>query len=262
MSRAPGTDGPVLYEVASGVATLTLNRPDNRNALSPDLINGLADGFAAATADDEVRVIVLTAVEPAFCAGADLKGTQSDEIAKVDLPGLFDLMQLGPKPVVGRISGHCTGGGVGLAAACDISIAADDVQFGFTEVRIGAAPAMISVVVLPKLRRGDAMELFLSGEKISAARAAEVGIINRAVPRDDLDDSVAEVTGKLVRGGPEALAASKRLVFDVPAMPDRATAFAETQKISIERFTSEEAREGMTAFREKRDAGWVPSGND
>jgi methylglutaconyl-CoA hydratase len=249
---------PVLHEVANGIATLTLNRPDNRNALSPELINGMADGLAAAVADDDVRVIVLTAVEPAFCAGADLKGTSSDEIAKVDLPGLLDLIQLGPKPVVGRINGHCTGGGVGLAAACDISIAAVDVQFGFTEVRIGAAPAMISVVVLPKLRRGDAMELFLSGEKISAARAAELGLVNHAVPRAELDTAIGELTGKLVRGGPEALAASKRLVFDVPAMPDRATAFAETQKISIERFTSAEAAEGLTAFREKRDAAWVP----
>jgi methylglutaconyl-CoA hydratase len=249
---------PVLYEVTKGIATLTLNRPDNRNALSAELINGLADRLEAATADDDVRVIVLTAIEPAFCAGADLKGTSSGEIARVDLPGLFDLIQLGPKPVVGRIGGHCTGGGVGLAAACDISIAADDVQFGFTEVRIGAAPAMISVVVLPKLRQGDAMELFLSGEKISAARAVEVGLVNRAVPRAELDGAIDELTAKLVRGGPEALAVSKRLVFDVPAMPDRATAFAETQKISIERFTSDEAREGLAAFREKRDAAWVP----
>lgn len=258
MSDMANPGGPVLHEVANGIATLTLNRPDNRNALSPELINGLAEGLAAATADDDVRVIVLTAVEPAFCAGADLKGTSSGEIAKVDLPGLFDLVQLGPKPVVGRINGHCTGGGVGLAAACDVSIAAEDIQFGFTEVRIGAAPAMISVVVLPKLRRGDAMELFLSGEKISAARAAELGLVNHAVPRAELDTAIAELTGKLVRGGPEALAASKRLVFDVPTMPDRATAFAETQQISIERFTSDEAREGLTAFREKRDAAWVP----
>lgn len=252
------SDDPVRYDVSGGVATLTLNRPDNRNALSPELINGLADGLEQATRDEDVRVIVLTAVEPAFCAGADLKSSSSDVIAKVDLPGVFDLIQLGPKPVVGRISGHCTGGGVGLAAACDISIAADDVQFGFTEVRIGAAPAMISVVCLPKMRRGDALELFLSGEKINAGRAAEVGLVNRAVPRAELDAAVDEVTAKLVRGGPEALAASKRLVFDVPAMPDRATAFAETQKVSIERFTSPEAAEGMAAFREKRDPSWVP----
>ncbi|MDX1510280.1 MAG: enoyl-CoA hydratase-related protein [Nitriliruptorales bacterium] len=253
------SDAPLLVETTRGVATLTLNRPDNRNALSPELLNALADAFEAATADDAVRVIVLTAVEPAFCAGADLKAASSDVIAKVDLPGIFDLIQLGPKPVVGRISGHCTGGGVGLAAACDISIAADDVMFGFTEVRIGAAPAMISVVCLPKMRRGDALELFLSGEKVSAARAAEVGIINRAVPRDPLDAAVAGLVAKLVRGGPSALAAAKRLVFDVPDMADRATAFAETQQRSIELFTSPEAAEGLSAFREKRDPSWVPT---
>ena len=105
---------------------------------------------------------------------------------------LFRLITGSPKPVIGRIAGHCMGGGVGLAAACDISVVADDARIGFTEVRIGVAPAIISVVCLPKMRRADAAELFLSGERITAARAVEVGLLNRAVPASELDAAVAE----------------------------------------------------------------------
>jgi methylglutaconyl-CoA hydratase len=146
---------------------------------------------------------------------------------------------------------------VGLAAALDISIAADDTVIGFTEVRIGVAPAVISVVCLPKLRRADASELFLSGERISSVRAAEVGLINRAVPRDELDAAVAETVAKLVRGGPNALAMSKQLVARVPQM-SRDDAFAWTGEVSPTLFASPEGTEGIAAFRERRDASWVP----
>jgi Enoyl-CoA hydratase/carnithine racemase len=118
--------------------------------------------------------------------------------------------------VVARIAGHCVAGGIGLAAACDLSIADGAARFGFTEVRIGVAPAIISVVCLPKLRRADALELFLSGERITAARAAEVGLITRAVPAADLDAEVAAVVARLLAGGPSALAAAKRLVYTIP----------------------------------------------
>ncbi|CAN5349352.1 enoyl-CoA hydratase family protein [soil metagenome] len=246
----------VLYDVTAGVATLTLDRPDNRNALSAELVNGLGDALARAEADPQVRVVVLTNRGPAFCAGADLKGGGT-ETPRYTLPDLFTAIQQARMPVVGRIAGHCTGGGVGLAAVCDITIASEDVQLGFTEVRIGVIPAMISVVCLPKMRHGDAVELFLSGEKISAGRAVEVGLLNQAVPAADLDDAIATLVGKLVRGGPEALAMAKQLVFAVPAMP-REEAYAWTQAVSVERFGSDEAAAGMAAFREKRDAPWVP----
>lgn len=246
----------VLYEVDRGVATVTLDRPDNRNALSAELVNGLGDALARAEADPDVRAIVLTSAGPAFCAGADLKGT-SQEVPRYTLPQLLQAMQTSRTPVIGRIAGHCTGGGVGLAAACDVSVAADDVQLGFTEVRLGVVPAMIAVVCLPKMRQADAIELFLSGEKISAARAVEVGLLNRSVPRDGLDAAVDAVIGKVVRGGPEALGIAKGLVFALPGMP-RDEAFVWAQELSGERFASAEAAEGITAFREKRDAAWVP----
>jgi methylglutaconyl-CoA hydratase len=248
-----------LYGVRAGVATITLNRHDNRNALSIELMNSLGDNLAQATSDDDVRVIVLTNDGNTFCAGANLRGEPTDEPSRFGLVEILELMMDGPKPVVGRIAGHCTGGGVGLAAACDISVARDDVVFGFTEVRIGVAPAIISVVCLPKMRRGDALELFMSGERVPAWRAADVGLINQAAT--DLDTAVDEIVAKLVHGGPNALAAAKQLVHRVPSMP-RDDAFAWTAKVSTELFRSDEAAAGMKAFREKTTAPWVPQPPD
>ena len=247
---------PVLYEASGGVAKLTLNQPDNRNAMSPALLDGLGSRLESAVADETVRVIVLTNNGPAFCAGADLKGGGLAP-SSFDLPRILIGMQDSPKPVVGRIAGHCMGGGVGLAAACDISIARSDAKFGFTEVRIGAAPAIISVVCLPKMRRGDALELFLSGERITAERAQQVGLVNLVAGENEFDAVVESTVGKLLAGGPNALAASKRLVYDVPGI-EREDAFARTAAISRDLFASPEAQEGMAAFRERRSPRWAP----
>lgn len=246
----------VTYEVAGGVATLTLNQVDNRNAITPALLDGLGAGLESAMADDSIRVVVLTNNGPAFSAGADLKGGGLAP-SKFDLPRILGAIQDSPKPVVGRIAGHCMGGGVGLAAACDISVARSDVMFGFTEVRIGAAPAIISVVCLPKMRRGDALELFLSGERITAKRAQDVGLINSIAGEREFDQALESIVGKLLAGGPRALAASKRLVFEVPGL-DRQAAFSLTAETSRQLFSSSEAREGMAAFREKRPPSWAP----
>lgn len=245
-----------LFEVERGVATITLNREDNRNALSTELMNSLGDGLARALDDSDVRVIVLTNVGNTFCAGADLKGG-SAEPPRHTLVTIFEQMLDSPKPIVGKIAGHCTGGGNGLAAACDISIAADDVFFAFAEVRIGVAPAIISVVCLPKLRRADALELFLTGNRCPAPRAAEMGLINRAVHRDSLEETVASFVTDLTAGGPNALAAAKDLVYKVQSM-DRAAAFKWTEKLSAELFRSEEAAAGIGAFRQKGTPPWVP----
>lgn len=248
-----------LYAVANGLATITLNREDNKNALSADLVNSLGDHLNRAEQDDQVRAIVLTNNGNTFCAGADLKGGEGST-PRYTLPQLFELMQSASKPVVGRIAGHCMGGGVGLAAACDISIAADDIKLGFTEVRIGVAPAIISVVCLPKMRRGDAMELFLSGERISASTAATLGLLNHAVAREQLDIKLSELMAKLVRGGPLALAAAKQLVLKVPDM-DRTAAFDWTAKVSADLFKSDEASKGIKSFRDRVDAPWIPVGD-
>jgi methylglutaconyl-CoA hydratase len=246
----------VLLDIGRGVATLTLNQPDNRNAMTSALLDGLGDGLESAIADNAVRVIVLTNEGTTFSAGADLKGGGLAP-SRFGLPRILGLILDSPKPVLGRIAGHCMGGGVGLAAACDISVARSDVKFGFTEVRIGAAPAIISVVCLAKMRRGDALELFLSGERISAERARQVGLINSVVEPEGFDEELESLAAKVMAGAPGALAASKRLVFDVSGV-DRDTAFARTAEISRELFGSAEALEGMAAFREKRPASWVP----
>merc|ERR1712066_460637 len=166
-------------------------------------------------------------------------------------------MQQASKVIVGRIDGHCTGGGVGLAAACDISVINNTCEVGFAEVRIGVAPAIISVVCLPKMRRADAAELMLSGEKIKGTRAAEVGLVTHAVPTDQLDTKVKEILNKLVRGGPKAMAATKSLVYKVPAMSVD-DAFKWTQELSMNLFKQEEAMQGIMAFNQKKDAPWVP----
>ncbi|MSO87525.1 MAG: enoyl-CoA hydratase [Acidimicrobiia bacterium] len=261
------TDPVVTVTISAGVATLTLVDEANRNALTRAVVAELIDGLAAANASASVRVIVITNTGRIFCAGADLS-EQSGAGATADSPpppgrgpdGLVTLLRLiqqSPTPVVARVDGHAVAGGVGLVAACDISIARDDVLLGFTEVRVGVIPAMISVVCLPKMRRGDALEAFLRGRRFLAPEAAGLGLITRAVPAAELDAEVAAVVDDLTRGGPVALAEAKRLVYDVP-MLSAEDAWRLTTERSQERFTSAEAAEGMAAFLEKRAPAWAP----
>jgi methylglutaconyl-CoA hydratase len=255
----------VHLERTSGRATITLDRPERKNSLGPELVDTLARHLDTAIADDTVRVVVLTNTGNTFCAGADLKAVKPgpDDTAGPErrtFVDVFGLMLDSPKPVVGRIAGHCTGGGVGLAAACDISIVADDALIGFTEVRLGVAPAVISVVCLPKLRRADALEMFMTGQRHTAARAVEVGLLNRVVPRVELDAAVDELVGQLLLCGPNAIAAAKRMVFDVPGR-ERAEAFADMAELSRALFRSEEAVAGIAAFNARQPPPWAPSGS-
>jgi methylglutaconyl-CoA hydratase len=253
----------VESSLAGGVLTVTLNDEARRNALSSDLLVELVDILDAADVDPEVRVIVLTNAGTVFCAGANLSEQSSGPrpARVVDMASVFARFRTSPKPYVGRIAGHCVAGGMGLAAAMDISIAVDTARFGFTEVRVGVAPAMISVLCLPKLRRADATAAFLRGNRFLAPEAARIGLINAAVPADQLDAEVDAVVTDLLAGAPGAIAASKQLLAQVPSMPVD-EAFAWTQQLSAELFRSDEAREGMTAFLEKRPAPWVPHPTD
>jgi methylglutaconyl-CoA hydratase len=255
--------GEVRVDVADGIQTVTLADVENRNALGAVVLNGLHDAITAANADPSIRAVVVTNEGTTFCAGANLKersGAAAGAAPKLGFDELIAEIQTSPTPIVGKIRGHVVGGGNGVVAALDIAIAQDDVKFGFTEVRLGVAPAIISVVCLPKMRRGDAMEAFLRGNRFPATRAAELGLIQRAVPAGELDAAVDEVLADLRLGGPEALAAAKRLVYDVPGMEPK-DAFAYTSDLSSRLFRSEEAAAGMKAFlaREKppwaRDAG-------
>lgn len=248
-------DAPVRYEVVGAVATITLDDPDRRNALSTALVDALFDGLQQAVGDDQVRVVVLTNSGTTFCAGADL--TSGGLPAQHSLEEVLATILAAPKPVVGRIAGHCMGGGVGLAAVCDISVVVDVAKLGFTEVRLGLAPAIISVVCLPKLGLAHAHELFLTGERITAERAVAVGLCNRTASAADLDAAVAGYVEQLLAGGPLALAAIKDLIAVVPTL-DTATAFAQMHQLSSALFASEEGAEGMASFRERRAAAWVP----
>jgi methylglutaconyl-CoA hydratase len=249
----------VKVTTSKGVLTATLADVENRNALGAALIDGLLDALAAAEADPSVRALLVTNEGSTFCAGANLKersgATPSAPGSGRGFEDLLLAIQTSAKPVIGRIDGHVVGGGNGLAAALDISIARDDVKFGFTEVRLGVAPAIISVVCLPKMRPGEAMEAFLRGHRFPASKAAELGLINRAVPAADLDAAVEEVLADLRKGGPDAIGFAKRLVREVPAMGQK-EAFQWTSRLSAELFAGEEAKEGMAAFLGKRSPSW------
>jgi methylglutaconyl-CoA hydratase len=248
----------VETELSGGVLTVTLADEANRNALGARLVGELVDALDDADADPAVRVVVLTNRGRVFCAGADLSERASEDApAAIRSPQeLFGRFARSPKPYVGRIAGHCVAGGMGLAAAMDISIASEDAKFGFTEVRVGVAPAVISVVCLPKLRPADARAAFLRGSRFSAAEAAEMGLVNAAVPADRLDEEVDAVVTDLLAGGPGAIAAAKRLLAEVPGTPVD-EAFRWTGELSAQLFATEEAREGMRAFLEKRPAAWT-----
>lgn len=241
-----------------GLFTVTLADEARRNALSSQLVTELVEALDAAESDAGVRVVMLTNKGTTFCAGANLaeRSTSSSPAAVRSPQELFGRVRRSAKPYVGRIAGHCVAGGVGLAAAMDISVAVDEARFGFTEVRVGVAPAVISVVCLPKLRAADARAAFLRGNRFTATDAARMGLINAAVPRDRLDVEIDAVIGDLLAGSPEAIAASKQLLDRVPEM-DVDDAFAWTSELSAQLFTSEAAQEGMAAFLEKRPAAWV-----
>lgn len=248
---------PTLYEVRGPAAWITLNRPDNRNALSNDLVDGLLADLRQGLADDAVRVIVLTGNGPIFCAGADLKsGGVSATAGEPPFVTVMKTIWNSPKPVLARVNGSAFGGGVGLAAVCDLSVAVDSAQFSFSEVRVGVIPAMISVVVLPKLGIQQGMWLFLTGERFAAPRAVELGLIHRAVPAEKLDESVDEIVSMVRLGGPIAIREAKQLVRRIPSM-SMDEAFRYTGEKIAQLFASPEAAEGMMAFAEKRKPKWV-----
>lgn len=252
----------VETDLAGGVLTITLADEENRNGLGPQLMSELIEVCDAADDDPTVRVVVLTNRGRIFCAGANLSqasaGSESAASRAPDPARLFGRFQMSPKPYVGRIAGHCVAGGMGLAAAMDIAFAADDAMFGFTEVRIGVAPAVVSVVCLPKMNMVDARSAMLRGRRFPAAEAARMGLIAEAVPREQLDTAVDAAIADLLAGGPAALAATKQLLVQVPAMAS-GDAFAWARNLSSDLFRSDEAAEGMRAFKEKRPPSWVPS---
>ena len=252
----------VRVHAGGGVATLTLDSPHNRNALSTALMTELLAALGVARNDDAVRAIVLSHTGPVFCSGADLKETAAATAGGGTVPAsrlgnVLAAVWECPKPVVARVAGPARAGGLGLIAAADIAVCAADATFAFSEVHIGVIPAVISATVLRRLAPRAAAELYLTGEVFDGRRAAEIGLVTAAVPVGELDAAVDRYTAALVRGGPGALAGTKQLLHRPLQMTLRED-LADLSELSGRYFGSEEGMEGVRAFREKRDPYWVP----
>ncbi|MDT8914592.1 enoyl-CoA hydratase-related protein [Amycolatopsis sp. PS_44_ISF1] len=254
-------DELVHYDVVGGTATITLDSPHNRNALSAQLRRELSAALESAREDDAVRVVLLTHTGPVFCAGMDLKearGAGAGAQGVNEFPKILDQLWTSPKPVVARLAGPARAGGIGMVAACDIAVAVPEATFAFSEVRIGVVPAIISLTVLPRLNPRAAHELFLTGEVFDARRAVEIGLLNAAVPAGELDAKADSYLKSLTLGGPRALAATKALLSRPrPATPSEG--FAAMNELSTGFFAGEEGQEGILAFAQKRKPNWVPA---
>lgn len=248
-------DGPV--------ATVTLNRPESHNALTPQMIGALTAAFLSLGKRPDVRVVVLTGSGRSFCAGADLGAMRATadytfEENLADGEAIFDLMLAVdncPKAVVGRINGAAIGGGAGIAACCDIAVAVDRARFAFSEVRLGIVPAVISPFVVAKIGAANSREFFLTGERFSAERAAQIGLVQHVVAEEALDEAVKERVEQLLLAASGAQADAKRLIRIV-TRGSKEEMREYTTELIAQRRASEEGREGMSAFLEKRPPKW------
>lgn len=246
-----------------GVERLTLLRPDARNAFNEGMIAELNWWADSVLADRSVRLVVLEGAGSSFCAGADLEwmgrmarfSRQQNVDDASELARAFLTLDRLPMPVVGRVHGAALGGGTGLAAICDIVIAAETAVFGFTEVRLGLIPAVIAPFVIAKIGRSAARELFLTGERFSAARARELGLVHSVVPEDRLDAEVSRYRDALLAGAPGAQSAAKQLIAEVGRRGAADVAALCAEAIAMRR-VSDEGQEGIRAFLEKREPAW------
>lgn len=250
---------PVRYESSAGVATLTLDAPERRNAFSQPLLVALMDGLRRAEADDAVRVIVITNSGTTFSAGADLKEDRATlGPGALTFLDIVDAIDACPKPVVARVAGHAAGGGAALVACCDLAILADSARIGITEVRLGIAPLGVAALLAHRMGQRELFEAFLVGDMMGARRAVELGLANVAVPDDELDATVARYIDGLVRGGPHSLGATKRFLQAIgPLSPADARQLANTTSVSAAERS--EAKEGVAAFLGKRPVAWLPA---
>jgi methylglutaconyl-CoA hydratase len=250
----------VRTATGAGVTTLTLDSPANRNALSTPLMTRLLDLLGEALVDNDCRAVVISHTGPVFCSGADLKETAAAYASGTVPAGMLGDVLAAiwecPKPVLARVGGPARAGGLGVIAAADLAVCADEATFAFTEVRIGVIPAVISATVLPRLHPRAAAELYLTGDTFDGRRAAEVGLVTASVPADGLDDAVRGYCDSLVRGAPGALAGAKELLRR-PGTAELRADLARLSALSTGYFLSDEGREGVTAFREKRLTRWV-----
>ncbi len=250
-------DGPIEH--------VGLNRPEVRNAFNDELIAELTAWANAAASRPDLRAAVLYGTGTVFSAGADLGWmARAAEYSREEnvrdatrLARLFEVLNSLPCPLIGRVHGAALGGGAGLVAVCDVALAADDTTFGFTEVRLGVVPAVISPYVVTTIGVSAARELFLTGARFSAVRAREIGLVHRVLPASELDAATTACLDDILSAGPEAVAAAKGLVAHVAGRaPTDVLPF--TADAIADRRASQEGRDGMRAFLEKRKPPWVP----
>jgi methylglutaconyl-CoA hydratase len=259
----------IVTEIDLGVGIITLNRPERHNAFDDGLIAELSDAIDRMAADPVVRVLVISSTGKSFCAGADLNwmkraaGYSSEENLR-DSRALADMLRRlaqCPKPTIARIQGPAYGGGVGLVACCDIAIATFDVQFSLTEVKLGIIPAVISPHVIAAIGERYARRYMLTAERFSAAEAYRIGLLHEMVADDEsLDEALGEIIDALLKNGPRAIAECKQLISAVAWKPLTDEVVEDTAQRITRLRASEEGREGMSAFLEKRKPNWIAQG--
>lgn len=254
--------GEVRYEVRQPSAWLTIDREERRNALSPDVIRGLIDGLGRAANDDAVRVVVITGTgERAFCAGGDIGGFQQAaqdqdvESAPAAIARLLDAVWWHPKPTLARVNGKALGGGFGLMLACDLAVATDDSELGTPEIDIGLWPHVITAVLQRRLPRAVALELMLTGRRMPAEEAARWGVVNRVVPRAELDSAVGSLVEPIASKSPHVLRLGKRSFAGAEDKP-WGVAIDHLKERLAENLRAEDLVEGVTAFLQKRKPDW------
>jgi|APLak6261679142_1056127.scaffolds.fasta_scaffold00039_62 enoyl-CoA hydratase/carnithine racemase len=255
-------DAEVRYAVDAGIATLTIDREAARNALSPGVVQGLREGLARAEADPAARCIVLTgAGSRVFCAGGDLGGMSGDGFlaghdGRRAYGQLLLALQQVPKPTVARINGHALAGGLGLVLACDLAVASDAAGFGTPEIDRGLFPMMVLAFLQRHVGRKRALELLLTGDRLTAQQALEWGLVNRVVPAAELDQATATLAGKLAGKSLAILALGRRSFFTAEDLPLGQSVEFLSAQLSLNVLTDDTA-EGVTAFLEKRPAKWT-----
>jgi enoyl-CoA hydratase len=253
----------VQVDRVGAVTTVTIDRAEARNALDADTLEGLIGAFRRADADRDVRVLVLTgAGEKAFCAGADLRSGLTSDPSAVDghdqrglLRKLFATTESLTTPLIGRVNGHALAGGLGVALACDLLVAVEDATFGTPEVHVGLWPHVISALLVEHLGPKRALEWMMTGRRYPAVEAERLGLVNRVVPRDELDTAVADLAAELIRGAPLALALGRRSYLEARGMEPR-SAMAYLHGMLDLQVQTEDAAEGITAFLERREPTW------
>jgi methylglutaconyl-CoA hydratase len=255
----------LLHSIDSrGVATLTLNRPERRNAFDDAIIAELADAFARVGADPAVRVVVLTGAGAAFSAGGDLNwirrmagyGEAENYEDAMRLAAMFRGLNDMPKPTVARVNGAAFAGGVGLICCCDVAVAASDAKFAISEARLGLVPATICPYVVAAIGARAARRYNLTAEVFAAPDALRIGLVHEVVEPAALDDAVARIVAELLAGGPAAQARAKGLIAETADRPVTPEVMALTARTIAAARASPEGREGVTAFLEKRKPAW------